>query len=162
MACGGLPEVYPPPEQRKALEGSDYAYLGHFARMDDPEADAYIVKDVAGFVEGGSWRWTYRRPELRFFVRNPAGLKFSMDFVIADATFRQTGPVTLSILLNGQPLDKMRCPKPGERHFQTPVPAGLLQANVVNTVAIEPDKVWVSPQDGAVLGFILLRAGFVE
>ena len=161
-ACGGLPDVYPPPAQRKAPEGSDYAYLGSFVRMNDPEADAYLVKDVAKFVEGGSWRWTYRRPELRFFLRNTANLKFTMDFVIADSTFQQTGPVTLAILLNGQVLDRVPCAKPGERHVQIPVPARLLQPNAVNTAAIQPDKVWVSPQDGAVLGFILLRAGFVE
>ena len=31
-----------------------------------------------------------------------------------------------------------------------------------NIVAIEADKVWTSKEDGATLGFILSRAGFVE
>jgi hypothetical protein len=161
-ACAGLPDVYPPPVQRKGVEGSDYAYLGNFIRMNDPNAEAYIVSDVAKSVEGGTWRWTYRRPELRFFLRRSEHLKFAMDFVVADATFQQTGPVVLSIQVNGHPLETVRCARPGERHFEAPVPSGILQPNAINTVAVESDKVWTSPQDGAILGFILIRAGFLE
>ncbi|HZT33985.1 MAG TPA: hypothetical protein VFA33_29105 [Bryobacteraceae bacterium] len=160
-ACGEAPEAYAPPPQRQAPEGSGYAYLGRYVHMNDINAEAYLVHDVAPAVESGAWRWTWRRPELRFYLRETAGLEFALDFAIADATFRQTGPVTLTLFLNGQRFSEVRCPRPGARQVRVPVPAGLAHANAVNTVVIQPDKVWVSPTDGAVLGFILSGAGFV-
>ena len=50
----------------------------------------------------------------------------------------------------------------GEKHFDKPVPANFLRARSVNFAALEIDKVWVSKTDGAILGFILTRAGFKQ
>jgi hypothetical protein len=129
--------------------------------MSDPNAEAYILKDVSENVEGGSWRWTYRRPELQFQL--PAGnLIFTMDLMLPLATFRETGPVTLSVLLNGKLLGRRRFDRHGEQKLELPVPPGLARPGAVNNVAIEPDKIWVSKQDGVALGFILRDIGFAE
>jgi hypothetical protein len=130
--------------------------------MSDPAADAYIVKDLSDSVEAGSWRWARKRPELRFFLDSVEQMKFKADFSIAETLFRETGPVTISILVNGNLLDKAKYPEPGEKHFEKAVPAKFLRAKSVNFVAMEIDKVWVSKSDGAVLGFILTRAGFTQ
>jgi hypothetical protein len=85
-----------------------------------------------------------------------------MDFTIPPQTFRDTGPVTLTLRVNGTVLDRYRCDGPGEQHYSHDVPHHLLHANAFNQVAIDPEPVWISKTDGERLGFILSRAGFTE
>jgi hypothetical protein len=83
-----------------------------------------------------------------------------MDFSIPERTFRDTGPVTLTLRINGALFDRHRVDSPGEHNYTKPVPASLVRVNQENQVAIDPDPVWVSKADGGKLGFILSRAGF--
>ena len=161
--CSSAPDVYAPPVQRRPLtvpatDGS----LGYFVAMSDPAANTYIVRDISDTTEGGGWRWTYRRPELRFFLATVEHMNFIMDFSFPERIFRETGPVTLAFFVNGQLLDKAKFEKGGEQHYRHAVPAAMLRAGAANFVAIEPDRVWTSKTDGAVLGFVLARAGFSE
>ena len=160
-ACSRQPVSFPPPVQRTALIVPKSGELGYFLSMADPGADRYLVKDVAS--EGpGTWRWVYDHPVLRFLVPDVTPLRFAMDFAIPERTFSETGPVTLTISINGQLLDRLRCEQPGEQHYAHDVPAGMLRPNAINLVAIDPHPVWVSKADGGRLGFILSRAGFTE
>jgi hypothetical protein len=159
--CSSAPDTYAPPVQRQPLHVPPANALGYFASMSDPLASSYIVKDVSGATEGDGWRWAYRRPEFRFFVPVTEGLKFTMDFSIPERMFREIGPVTISFFLNGTLFDKVAYEKGGHLQYQKPVPAGLLR-NGENFVAVEPDKVWVSKNDGAALSFNLSRIGFTE
>jgi len=99
---------------------------------------------------------------MRFYVGAASNLKFSLDFSIAESTFKETGPITLSFLINGHPLDKAAFARAGDHHYEKPVPGALLRAGGENIVEIEPDRVWTSKQDGARLSILLIRAGFVE
>jgi hypothetical protein len=128
--------------------------------MGSPEADTYIVRDITDYVSGSAWRWTRKRPELRFFLDSIDHLKFSADFSVADATLKDTGPVTISVFINGHPLGSVKCADAGRKLFEKPVPAAFMRPKAVNFAALEIDKVWVSKTDGAVLGFILTTAGF--
>jgi hypothetical protein len=148
--------------QRKPLTGSEPSEIGHFIDLKDAGADAYIVRDVSEAVEGGSWRWTGKRPELRFYLDSIDKLTFKAEFAIAEVTIKDTGPVTISVLINGNLLDIVHCPKSGEQYFEKPVPPKFLHANAVNTAALEIDKVWIALDDGAKMGFILSRAGFAQ
>jgi hypothetical protein len=136
--------------------------LGHFIRMNASNADLYIVRDISPVVESGTWRWAMKRPELRFFLEQTAGLRFSLDLAVPEVTFQHTGPVAISIQINGQPFQEVRCDEPGPRRFVWPVPPSLLTAGAINTVLFQPDKVWVSPEDGTTLSFILTEAGFIQ
>ena len=91
--------------------------------MADPNADAYLVKDVADHGPG-TWRWVYDHPVLRFFVPDVPRLKFAMDFAIPERTLRETGPVTLTFTVNGKLLDRLRCEQAGEQHYAHDVPRG--------------------------------------
>ena len=102
--------------------------------MADPNADAYLVKDVAD-KGPGTWRWVYDHPVLRFFVPDVPRLKFAMDFAIPERTLRETGPVTLTFTVNGKLLDRLRCEKAGEQHYAHDVPPGMLRPNAINLVA---------------------------
>jgi hypothetical protein len=98
--CAREPETFAPPVQRRALAVPPIRGLGYFLSMSDPNADAYLVKDVADHGPG-TWRWVYDHPVLRFHVPDVPRLKFTMDFAIPERTFRETGPVTLTLRLNG-------------------------------------------------------------
>jgi len=160
-ACTNIPDSYAPPVQRESLTGAKENALGRFIQMNDPNVDAYIVRDVSEATEG-SWRWARKRPELRFFLASIENLKFQADFAVARATLQETGPVTVSIFINGNLLDKVHCADDTEKHFLKAVPTAFLRANAINFVALEVDKVYIAKADGAVLGFILSRAGFPE
>jgi hypothetical protein len=135
--------------------------LGYFLSMDDPHAALYLVQDFQDHGPG-TWRWAYAHPVLRFFVPDVPRLKWTMDFSIPERTFRDTGPVTLTLRINGKPFDRYLCDHPGQLQYSHHVPRELLHHGAVNLVAIDPDPVWTSKADGGRLGFILSRAGFTE
>jgi hypothetical protein len=141
--------------------GDERRPVGSFVYMSDPTAESYFVKDISN-LEGGSWRWTHQRPELRFWLTSTKKQKFKMIFAIADATMEQTGPITLSIFVNKNLLDTLHFTHPGEQPFEKPVPSSWLRKDAFTTVAVEVDKPYIAAGDGARLGFILRRAGFVQ
>jgi hypothetical protein len=134
------------------------ARKGHVVNMNDPYAMAYVVQDVRNLLEAGAWRWTSRRPELRIYLDDIRGLKFTTDFTVPESGFQRTGPVTISFSVNGQLLDRVKCEQPGNRHFEKPVPESWLRARWLNFVTMEPDKTWSDAK--FTYGFILTRAGF--
>ncbi len=147
---------------RRPVAGVGPNLFGSFVAMNDPDAPQHIIKDISPVLEGGAWRWTGKRPSLRFVVSKVSDAKLVMDFAIAKLTFDATGPVTLSFFVNDRLLENVRYDAPGSKRYEKAVPAGWLYTDRMNTVAAEIDKVYVSPKDGAVLGFILSRAGFAE
>jgi len=159
--CSRAPDIYAPPIQRQPLLGPE-AHLGSIIAMNDPQADSYIVRDISRTTEQGAWRWAYKRPELRFYLRSTAHLKFVLDAGIPPASFKDTGLVTLSIRFNEREFDSVHFDHPGNQHYEKPVPAEYLRAGAENFVVLEPDKLWVSKEDGAKLGFVLVKAGFVK
>jgi len=128
--------------------------------MSDPHAGAYIVQGFRDNSEG-TWRWAHEHPVLRFWLPPVAAVRFSMDLALPDATFHQTGPVTLTIAINGRPFDRVRYDRPGAQHYSKTAPLELLHLGGVNSVAIDPDKC-ATREGGERLGFVLTGAGFVE
>ena len=72
-----------------------------------------------------------------------------------------TGPVTISYIVNGRLLDKVRYDTPGAKHFEKPVDSSWLKANADTVVTMELDKAW-TPEPGVKLGVTLTRAGFLD
>jgi hypothetical protein len=159
--CAKLPDYAPPP-QREALRGPEPSGLSYFLSMSNPNADAYIVQGIAAYTEGSGFRWAFAHPVLRFLVPRIDHPRFIMDFALPETTFRATGPVTLSISLNGLPFDRPRFDHPGPQHYEHDVAPQLLRAGAINLVAIDPDKLYTSAADGVKLGFPLSRVGFVD
>ncbi len=160
--CARAPESYPPPMQRKSLPDLEDTPSSLMVNMTDLNAEAFFVRDISPGLEGGGWRWTNQRPELKIYLPSTKGLKLVWAFSIVPVTFAQTGPVTVSFFVNGQLAGRLPCPKPGEYKFEQPVRQELLRPNDYNTIAAEADKLWVSKTDGAKLGFTLTRAGFMR
>lgn len=158
-ACGPPSISYHPPPQKKIEQIKEEFALTSFVRMNDANAKLHIVADVSDTDEG-SWRWAYSRPELRFFLNSVENQVFVMSFALPEATFRETGPVTLSLFVNGTLAGRERYPAPGHQYLEKAVPAAILLPNAANSVVVKPEPVWVSAQDGARLGFVLSSAGF--
>jgi len=129
--------------------------------MGSPDVSTHIVSGIGGDLHDGSWRWTGRSASLRLLATQTSGLKYCADFSLWDTAMLQTGPVTLTFLVNGKILDRVRYTTPGAKHFEKPVPAGWLSAAADTVLSAEIDKVYVAPLDGAQFGFILSRMGFL-
>jgi len=158
--CGSRSVWYPPPEQRASLSLPSSFPFGYFVTMSDPNANAYILGGFRDQSEG-TWRWTHEHPALQFYLPRVPRLRFLMDLTFPDQTFAQTGPVELTIRINGREFDRVRYGKPGSQEYTKETPWQWLRADAVNTVALDPDKTAPGP-DGERLGFVLSRAGFVE
>ena len=157
-----MPDTYAPPVQRKPIEDARPYRVSRIINMNDADAEAHFVKDITRKLEGGSWRWALQRPTIQVMMKSVENQKFVIDFAIVDATFKDTGPVTLSYYVNDHLLDKVRYDKTGQQHFEKPVPPDWLKPNQDNTAAAEIDKMWTSSADGAKLGFVLVRMGFTQ
>lgn len=161
-SCERPPDTFPPPEQRPALaESSAPDPSTMMVEMEDPNCAFHIVKDI---YEPGSpsWRWTAKQPTLKVLVYATDQVKLMADFSLWDEAFKQTGPLELSFLVNGHLLDKVRYATPGNKHFEKPVPAEWLSTETESIIAIDVDKLYVAPQDGAKFGVILTRIGFIR
>ncbi|MEP6539816.1 MAG: hypothetical protein ABJF23_31085 [Bryobacteraceae bacterium] len=159
--CVGIQDAYAPPEQRKPLSVEDPSPLKAFIHMNDPSAPSHFIRDIGQELQGATWRWTQQRPTMMFLLKSTKEQKFSSDFTIADLTFQQTGPVTISILINDHLLDKTTYTKSGYQHIEKEVPEAWLHSKAENIVVMEIDKLWMAPADKATFGFILTSAGFI-
>jgi hypothetical protein len=135
--------------------------LRHFVAFSDPASSAYIVRDIDPSGDPGGWRWAWRHPQLRFYLATTRALSFRADLILPGSILREVGPVTVTVRVNGHPAGQARYDRPGEHRFEVPVPEPFLVAGM-NTVNIEPDRVWIAKDDGQPLSFLLARAGFVE
>jgi hypothetical protein len=159
-ACGREAGWYPIPSQQSIDLGPDPAGVGPAVKMADPDANDYIVRDVG--LMPGTWRWAYLHPELRFRVAHAEGLRFIAEINIPEVTFKVTGPVVVAYSVDGRRLGFIRCDRPGTYEIDKAVPpAWLVPGNYIH-VTFDADRHWVSPDDGAQLSFLLLRAGFKE
>jgi len=158
--CGRQPGSFPVPTQKSIDLGPDPGVPRGMVRMDDPDADAFLVRDIS--PEHGATRWAFLHPELRLIVSDASHLKFAAEFAIPPVTFRVTGPVTVSVAVNGKPLGTMRCDHAGDYRLERAVPDGLVEARKETRVTFQADPRWVSPEDGAQLSFLLRSAGFTQ
>ena len=158
-ACDRPPESYPPPGQRGPAAAAEGADAKMFVAMNDPYAESYIVKDVRG-LEAGEWRWTGPEPTLHFVLETAENLLFRMEFSIAGATFKTTGPVTITFRVNGHELATEQYDSFGRKQFEKPVPAEWIEAGGDTIVSATIEPPWISPNNTK-LGVILSRAGFV-
>lgn len=161
-ACVSQPDIYAPPAQRKPLDREFLTRLQPMLDMDDPNADAHIVTDILKGTPDVPWRWTRKRPEIQLPLKGVSGYKYRIDFAVADETFKETGPVTITFLVNGYTLDSVTYTSPGQKSFAKDVPQSYLKEMSENRLAAEIDKVYTAPSDKQPLGFILLRMGLVQ
>jgi hypothetical protein len=155
-----MPEPYAPPVQRQPFEKFRPYRITRIVNMSDPDAPAHFVQDILGGE--GSWHWTLQKPTVKVHMRASENLTYTIDYSIADATLKDTGPVTISFYVNDHLLDQKRHDAAGQFHFEKAVPPDWVKTEGDTLVAAAIDKVWVSKGDGAHLGFILTRIGLTQ
>lgn len=160
-ACTSAPPYHELPMQRASVSGAEPRLLGDMVSIDSPFAERHILSGVLGGPVGSQWRWANQRAELRFQVMETERRKFFVKFVIADSTFKSTGPVTMRFFIKNKLVGTMRCENHGARLFEAPVPEGLIQPGEIVQTSVEADKVWIST-DNTKLGFLLVSAGFKD
>lgn len=153
-------DEYPVPTQRPSFEGYKLP-AARVVNMDDADATLHFVRDISSGL-AANWRWTDQRPAVRVRVRAVEKLKYTIDFTLPEATFKDTGPVTVTFTVNDHVLDSVRYDAAGSQHFEKAVPAEWVAINKDATVGAEVDKMWISKEDGGRLGFILTRLGMTE
>jgi hypothetical protein len=160
-SCDRLPQSYAPPRQRAAITSPSPGPQAMLVEMTDPQAALHIVKDI---YDPGSapWRWTAQNPAVRILPISTDSLKFQADFTISDESFKTTGPLEITFLVNDRPLDKVRYTSSGAKHFESPVPAAWLSTDSEATLALFIDKLYVAPPDGKKFGVILTRMGLTR
>lgn len=157
--CRNLPD-YPVPEQSPSFEN----FKTHAVRvvdMSQPGASSHTVRDILG-ESSAPWRWTLQRPAVKVKVGFSTELNYVIDFALPNATFKDTGPVTIAFTVNDHVLDRVHYSKPGMKHFEKSVPPEWIELHKDAIAGAEIDKVWISKEDGARLGFILYRIGLLE
>ncbi len=120
----------------------------------------HVVSDVMGPADG--WSWTGKHPVVKVLPRVNRNIQYVADLAVADATFKSTGPVTITFEVNGHKLDTVRYDQPGKFQFAQDVPEEWIVPGKDTLLGAEIDKVWTSPGDGAKLGFILTKIGITE
>jgi hypothetical protein len=132
----------------------------YFVEMADADAEKYILSDIGG-PPRAKWRWTVKRPLVQIAFGDRLDLDFAMDFVLIEANMKDTGPVTLTFLVNGHKLESVLYKEPGVYHFEKAIPEGWLKAGEPAMIGAEIDKVWTAP-DGARSGMMVVGAGLRE
>lgn len=160
MVFGDPVAAHRVPPQQHYSAASDPNPLPSFFEMGDLRLNPLIVRDISTTPEGAGWRWTRVKPTLSFPLGVSAPRSFAMDFTIIDTVFKTTGPVTLSVSINGHLLGTARCEHAGDFHFEKPVPAEWLAGSDYAVVEAAIDKFWTVPTDGTKVGYILAREGF--
>lgn len=153
-----MPETYAPPVQRQPFENfRPYRDL-LLVDLGTLDADSHIVRDIPKDGQG-SWRWTGEHPAVEVTLRSVENVTYLIDFSMADATLKDTGPVTLTFDVNGHELGSATYRSAGSYHFEKAVPREWLEVGKPTEVGASIDKMWVSPTDGVKLGFILSHLG---
>lgn len=105
--------------------------------------------------------WTGAHPAFQFTPSSAENLDFYLEFGISQTTFNDTGPVTLTIRINGEVIDSPRFTKAEEYEYSHPVTPALLRARSPVLAEVDIDPAWIAP-DKEKLGILLYTAGFVE
>jgi len=97
-----------------------------------------------------------------FYAPRGSPARFKMDLLIPSETFRRTGPLRLTVWVNGKQLGQKFCDSPEHQTFEQTVPPELLRDDGVALVETTLDKYYVSPVDGQKLGYLFVRGGFLH
>jgi hypothetical protein len=133
--------------------------FGETMTIGRPGASQYITKGVLVGDPKSDGFWTLDEPELRFRLSSVEHRSFREHFYLPQETLKKTGPLLVDFYVNGHLLDQARFAKDGEVTYQHDVPADWLNTPIT-TVQMKIHNPYVSPRDGARLGFILRSALF--
>jgi hypothetical protein len=140
----------------------DTSKLGPWVELHGPTQGEHLLHDFATPSGGDEHVWTYERPVLVFAVPKRSGVKFKMEFQLAGATLKETGPVAITFWLNGTPLVTKTYDAAGMYDMEQDVPSKLLRDDSIAIVETTQNKYYFAEGDGQRLSYLFHAAGFVE
>lgn len=159
--CSHDAPVYEPPPQFTMPSGADPEPEVRLLTLNDLDAKYAVLDGVDGAGSGEERKWTADRALFRFRVRSLAGSDLYMKYSVHDATFAQTGPVRITISVNGRAFDSFVKTAPGNYEYRHR--ANLIRARpyepLLVSLAITPP--YLAKEDQARLGILLTTIGFV-
>ncbi len=160
--CVSQPQTYAPMEDRRPLNVEVASTLNTYLRMNDPAASRHFVRDIRSWTEEDTWRWTGQRPTLMLAAPKLKGVRFNADVTVSEASFREPGPVSIAVIINGHELGQWRFDSPGHRVLDFPIPDGWLRTDIENIVEMPINKTFVAPGDDIrPRGFVLTSVGLL-
>ena len=108
----------------------------------------------------GRWRWTFERPALLMRAPKRPNTRFTMDFVVHSGTFKETGPIRLSVSVNGRNIGEKLYTSAENQTFAAPVPESALRDDGIALFETRLDKYYKSPEDGQKMGLYFPREDF--
>ncbi len=139
--------------------GADPLPATTFLKMSDDAADLGIVQDILHAEPGSSWRWTGQHPSVKVWVDGLQGWNLHVRFTFAGVIRKQVGPITIRFFVNNHELGSQRFDREQQYEYVKAVPAALLKPGIANVIALDLDRVYVSPKDGVKLGILLQEIG---
>ena len=160
-ACETTPAPYPVPEQSRLPENAQPHHISRMVDMACGDAESHFVKDIR---PGGPapWHWAYKKPTVKVAMPVNENVRYVIDFSLPQATFKDTGPVTVTFFVNDRALGHVRYTRSGDYHFEMAVPSEWIRVDADTLLAAEVDKTWIAPEDHKELGLILSRIGLTQ
>ncbi len=153
-ACSSRVPVYAPPAQFVMPEGSDPRPEVRLIRMNSLDAKLAILEGVADAGIGEERKWTAGQARFQFRVASLAGSDLYFRYAVAEVTFTQTGPVRISIDVNGKPFDSFVRTTPGEGEYRHPADGIVARPFDPLIVTLRIDPPFIAKGDNAKLGLL--------
>jgi hypothetical protein len=142
-------------------QGSDPQPEVRLLTMNSLDAKLGVLEGVDSAGSGEELKWTADRARFQFRLASLRDSDLYLRFSVPDVTFRQTGPVRISIDVNGKMFDSFVRAAPGDGEYRRPADDIASQPFDPLIVAIRIDPPYVAKDDNAKLGILLNEIGFV-
>ncbi len=151
-----------PPSQFLMPTGADPEPEVRLLTMGGLDAKFAVLEGVDGAGTGEERKWTADKARFRFRLAGFARQDFYMEYTVHDVTLHQTGPLRITIAVNGTTFDSFVKTAPGGYEYRRAAEAIGVGSYEPFEVSITVDPPYVAPDDGAKLGILLTKIGFVD
>ena len=159
-ACSRLPTVYAPPAQFTPYSGPAAVAEVRKIVIKDPDAAFNVLDGVYEVGREAEFSWTSEHIRVQLVAGDVSNDDFFMHYATVEKTLRKTGPVRITITIDGKEFDSFVQGEDDVHLYKHP--ADSISNNLVRTMNVDVtiDPPWISP-DGTKLGFLLESIGFV-
>src|SRR5579859_1048568 len=153
-ACSRLPTWYAPPAQFTPFTGPAAVAEVRKIVIKDPDATFNVLDGVYEVGREAEFSWTSEHIRLQLVAGDVSNNDFFMHYATVENTLRKTGPVRITITIDGTKFDSFVQGENGVHLYKHP--AGSISNNEVRTMNVDVtiDPPWIS-SDGTKLGFLL-------
>jgi len=158
-ACSRLPTWYAPPEQVTTSSAPDPIQEIRKVTMSDPDSLYSILEGISD-AGRSEYKWTSGRVRLQLVAGGLTNTDFFMHYWLTERTLRDTGPVRITVTIDGQAFDTFVERAAGEHVYKHP--AGGIASEEVRplNVTVTFDPPWID-KDGSKIGALLESIGLV-